>query len=82
MVVSREITSEFRKEATRLFWLAKGHLIPEGHSEDEITEIYDIFLKRAWYNTEAYIHEEGFNGAYERRLAGNKRQLEKNFGGN
>ena len=69
MVVTREITPEFRKEANRLFWMAKGHLIPDRYSDEDIRDVYDQFLKRFWYNNEAYIREEGFDQEYGRRNA-------------
>ena len=67
MVVTRKITSEFRKEANRLFWMAKGHLIPDGYSDEDIRTVYGQFFKRFWYNNETYIREEGFDQEYGRR---------------
>ena len=68
MVVTREITPEFRKETNRLFYMCKGHLIPDGHSPADIFALYNKFLKRVWYNSEAYEYEEGFEAAYRKKI--------------
>ena len=52
------------KEANRLFWIVKGHLIPECWSEVDILNMSDDYLKRIWGNHEATFHEEGFEEAW------------------
>jgi len=52
-----------KKDAYRIFWLVKGHL---NASEDCILDCYDGYFKRVWYNEESYIHEEGFEEAYNK----------------
>jgi hypothetical protein len=55
----------FRKEAYRRFWLIKGHLACHNWSDKDIIEMHDSYLKRLWNNNENYIHEEGFQEAWE-----------------
>lgn len=57
------MSPEQRKEAFRIFWLVKGHF---NTREEVILDCYDSYFKRVWYNEEAYIHEEGFEEAYEK----------------
>ena len=57
------------KEANRLFWIVKGHLIPESWKEETIMECYNSYIKRLWGNIEAYQHEIGFEAAWARRQA-------------
>jgi len=53
------------KEAHRLFWMVKGHL---NTTEETIYNSYDGYFKRLWNNNEAYLHEEGFEKAYQKIL--------------
>ena len=60
---------EDRKEANRLFWLVKGHLIPE-QEPDYIVEGYlKSYFKRLWNNESQCLdmYEEGFAEAYAER---------------
>lgn len=56
-----------RKEANRLHWIVKGHLIPLNESDSTVEKIYDSYLTRIWGNNEAYVHEDGFSDAWEAR---------------
>ncbi len=58
---------EVRKEANRLNWMIKGQLIDRTESDAVVEQIYDSYFKRLWGNNESYIHEEGFDRAYEAR---------------
>jgi hypothetical protein len=51
------------KEAYRIFWMIKGHL---GASEETILSCADGYFKRLWCNNEAYLHEEGFEEAWNK----------------
>ena len=57
------------KEANRLFWIVKGHLIPESWDEKTIMSTYESYVNRLWGNIEAYQHEIGFEAAWARRQA-------------
>lgn len=59
------MTQEEFKEANRLFWIVKGHLIPDAYSQKDVSAILDSYTRRIWGNIEAYIHEEGFDQAWE-----------------
>lgn len=58
------MTDEFLKEANRLHWLVKGHLIPTGNDP---MEIYNSYFSRLWGNNEAYLSEDGFEEAWKNR---------------
>ena len=58
-----------RKEANRLFWIVKGHLIPESWGDRDIMATYESYLKRLWGNHEAGIHAVGFEAAWAEREA-------------
>ena len=53
------------KEAYRIFFLVKGHL---GVTEETALACYDSYFKRLWYNQEAWIREEAFEKAYEKKF--------------
>jgi hypothetical protein len=57
-----------RKEANRLNWMIKGQLMDKSESDTTIERIYDSYFKRLWNNNENYIHEEGFEEAYQKVL--------------
>ena len=57
-----------RKEANRLNWMIKGKLIDVSWSDIEVEKTYDSYFKRLWGNNESYIHEDGFEDAYEQRV--------------
>lgn len=63
------------KEANRLFWIVKGHLVPESWSEKDIESMYHSYIKRLWGNIEAYGHEVGFEQAWAARQA---KKIQKN----
>lgn len=51
------------KEAYRLFWMVKGHL---DAPHKTILESANGYFKRMWYNEEGYLHDEGFEEAWEK----------------
>ena len=58
-----------RKEANRLFWLVKGHLIPISEPDHIVEGYYESYFKRLW-NDESQcldVYEEGFERAYRAR---------------
>jgi hypothetical protein len=59
---------EVRKEANRYFWIIKGHLIPQQEPDHIVESYYDNYFKRLWGNNELYLHEDGFEEAYEQRV--------------
>jgi hypothetical protein len=59
---------EVRKEANRLNWIIKGKLIDTSWSDIEVEKTYHSYFKRLWGNNESYIHEDGFEDAYEQRV--------------
>ena len=59
---------EVRKEANRLNWIIKGKLIDISWSDIEVEKTYHSYFKRLWGNNESYIHEAGFEEAYEIRV--------------
>ena len=59
---------EVRKEANRLNWIIKGKLIDVSWSDTEVEKTYHSYFKRLWGNNESYIHEDGFEDAYEQRV--------------
>jgi hypothetical protein len=59
---------EVRKEANRLNWMIKGQLIDTSWSDIEVEKTYHSYFKRLWGNNESYIHEDGFEDAYEQRV--------------
>jgi hypothetical protein len=59
---------EVRKEANRLNWIIKGKLIDVSWSDTEVEKTYHSYFKRLWGNNEIYIHEDGFEEAYEYRV--------------
>jgi|TARA_R110000744_G_scaffold341351_1_gene446593 hypothetical protein len=60
-------TEHVRKEANRLNWIVKGHLIHESWSDEDVEKTYHSYFKRLWGNHEAMIHEDGFEEAYDYR---------------
>lgn len=59
-----------RKEANRLNWLVKGHLININESDKVIERIYDSYMTRLWGNTERNEYGmTGFETAYKQREA-------------
>ena len=59
-----------RKEANRLNWLIKGHLININESDKTVERIYNSYIERLWNNTERSEYGLiGFEAAYKRREA-------------
>tara|TARA_Y100000389_G_scaffold135797_1_gene133332 strand:+ start:5272 stop:5496 length:225 start_codon:yes stop_codon:yes gene_type:complete len=59
-----------RKEANRLNWLVKGHLININESDKTVERIYESYFKRLWGNNEiAEYGAIGFEAAYKAREA-------------
>jgi hypothetical protein len=59
-----------RKEANRLNWLVKGHLININESDKTVERIYNTYIERLWNNTERSEYGLiGFEAAYKRREA-------------
>jgi len=56
------------KEANRIFWMVKHHLIPCTWSEETIADMVNDYIRRLWCNNEAYQYEEGFEEAYDKYL--------------
>jgi len=63
------MTLDEHKEANRLFWIIKGHLIPLHWDEKSIRSIYNSYFERVWINTESYYREDGFDEAWNNRLS-------------
>lgn len=61
------MTLEERKWANQLFWMVKGHLIPDSWPESEIKKIEYSYFNRLWGNHEAVIHLEGFEAAWSKK---------------
>jgi len=53
------------KEAYRIFFLVKGHL---DVTEETALACYNNYFKRIWYNQEAWVREEKFHAAYEKKF--------------
>ena len=59
-----------RKEANRLNWLIKGHLININESDKTVERIYNSYIERLWNNTERSEYGLiGFEAAYKKREA-------------
>jgi len=60
-----------RKEANRLFWLVKGHLIPISEPDHIVESYYESYFKRLWNNESQCleVYERGFEAAYKIREA-------------
>ena len=67
------------KEANRLYWMVKGHLIPESWNEKDIEKTYDSYIARLWGNNErAEYSTLGFEAAWaERQAKKSKKYLTK-----
>ena len=62
------MTQQELKEANRLFWIVKNRLIPSSWDDKTIKNMYDDFFERVWYNEEAFMYEEGFEEAWQKKL--------------
>lgn len=56
-------STEFKHKA-RVFWMVKGYL----PNSKTIEDAYPGYLKRLWWNEEAYIRAEGFEEAFEKKF--------------
>ena len=63
-----QMTLSDYKEANRLFWIIKGHLIPIHWDEKSIHSVYNSYFERVWKNEESYTKEIGFAEAWQQRL--------------
>ena len=54
------------KEAYRLFWMVKGHL---NAPQSTVLESYNGYFKRMWFNEESYVHMEGFEEAWAKKMS-------------
>jgi hypothetical protein len=59
------MTQKEFKEANRLHWIVKGHLIPDEYSDEDVSAILDSYFRRCWGNHENVVHEVGFDQAWE-----------------
>ena len=58
------------KEANRLNWLVKGHLLHPNTSDKDTEATYNSYMKRLWGNCErAEYGERGFEQAWKEREA-------------
>jgi len=62
------LEERFIRTANKYHWAVKGHLIPEGTSDEEIIKIHDSYLKRLWGNHEALLCRDEFEKLWEQRL--------------
>lgn len=48
------------KEANRMFFYVKGHLIPDEYTLEDVRSMYDSYFKRLWGNCEVadYCYDE------------------------
>lgn len=49
------------KEKALIFWMVKGYLPRSQMIEDS----YDGYVRRLWWNEEAYLRAEGFEDAWK-----------------
>jgi|14BtaG_2_1085337.scaffolds.fasta_scaffold21991_2 hypothetical protein len=56
------------KEANRMFFYVKGHLIPDEYTLEDVQRMYDSYFKRLWGNNERaeYCCDE-FEALWEKR---------------
>tara|TARA_B100000029_G_C17575194_1_gene957932 strand:- start:2177 stop:2395 length:219 start_codon:yes stop_codon:yes gene_type:complete len=55
------------KEANRLLWIDKGHLIPLHWTDEEIESMADRCFGRLWGNNEKGESEVGFEEAFKKK---------------
>ncbi len=56
------------KEANRLLWMDKRHLVPEHWDNQTIESMADRCFVRLWGNHEAQYHEVGFEEAFAKKF--------------
>ena len=44
------MTLTIHKEVNRFMWILKGHLVPDGYSEQDYLDVHDAYFKRLWGN--------------------------------
>jgi hypothetical protein len=54
------------KEANRIFYAVKGHLIPDEYSQYDIDKMYESYTKRLWGNHEASIGDDDFEALWDK----------------
>ena len=52
------------KDKARVFWMVKGYL-PDDRT---IESAYPGYVKRLWWNEEAYLRADGFEEAWQKRM--------------
>ena len=52
------------KETARIFWMVKGYF----PNDKMMEESYDGYVRRLWWNEEAYLKEDGFEEAYQKKF--------------
>lgn len=52
------------REMHRIFYMVKGYIA----DDDTARACYDSYCRRLWYNEEAYLREDGFDEAYEKKF--------------
>lgn len=57
------------KEANRLFWIVKGHLIPDSWDEQSIRSMERSYFERLWGNNESCYHEVGFEEEWLKKMS-------------
>ena len=55
------------KEANKMHYRVKGHLIPDEWEDSDIVKMYDGYFKRMWGNNEFLHCEEGFEEAWNKK---------------
>jgi hypothetical protein len=55
------------KWANQLFWMVKGHLVPDAWAETDIQQMEQSYFNRLWGNHEAGYHLEGFEQAWSKK---------------
>ena len=55
------------KEANKIHYRVKGHLIPEEWSDSDIVKMYDSYFARCWGNNEGGHLDEAFEAAWHER---------------
>jgi len=48
----------------KVFYMVKGYIA----DDDTVKKCYKSYVRRLWYNEEAYRYEEGFEEAYEKKI--------------
>ncbi len=62
------MTWEKFKDANRLLWMDKGHLVPKNWDDHAIESMADRCFMRLWGNHEAVYHLDGFEEAFNKKF--------------